>query len=161
MLAVGDRAPEFTLPDDRGTEVSLTSVLHTGSLLLYFYPADFTPGCTREACGIAGYFPELDEQRIRVLGVSPQSSDSHRRFRERHRLPFPLLCDPGKTVIRMYDVDGPLGFGVRRATYLIDPARIIRGAVLADFRIQRHLDFIRQARELLQQPGVGTTWTTG
>jgi peroxiredoxin Q/BCP len=162
MLAVGDRAPEFSLADDRGVEVSLTAVLHTGSLLLYFYPADFTPGCTREACGIAEQFPTLREQRIRVLGVSPQLPDSHRRFRERYQLPFPLLCDPHKTVIRMYDVDGPLGIGVRRATYLIDPARVIRGAVLADFRIQRHMDFIRQARELLAPPGAGgTTWTTG
>ena len=161
MLAVGERAPEFSLPDDRGIEVSLSAVLHTGPLLLYFYPADFTPGCTREACGIAQYFPTLEEQQIRVLGVSPQSPDSHRRFRERHRLPFALLCDPGKTVIRMYDVNGPLGIGVRRATYLIDPARIIRGAVLADFRIQRHLDFIRQARGLLQRPAAGATWTAG
>lgn len=161
MLAVGDRAPEFSLPDERGIEVSLTSVLHMGPLLLYFYPADFTPGCTREACGIAEYFPTLEAQSIRVLGVSPQSPDSHRRFRERHNLPFALLCDPGKTVIRMYDVDGPLGLGVRRTTYLVDPARIIRGAVQADFRIQRHLDFIRQAPGLLQQPGVATTWTAG
>jgi peroxiredoxin Q/BCP len=156
MLRVGDRAPEFTLPDDRGVEVSLSAVLHTGALLLYFYPADFTPGCTREACGIAGHYPSLEEQRIRVLGVSPQSPDSHRRFRERHRLPFALLCDPQKTVIRMYDVDGPLGIGVRRATYLIDPARIIRGALLAALRIQRHLDFIREAHQLLRHPDFGT-----
>jgi peroxiredoxin Q/BCP len=160
MLKVGDRAPEFTLPDESGIEVSLTSVLHTGPLLLYFYPADFTPGCTREACGIAGHYPQLQQKRIRVLGISPQLPDSHRRFRERYQLPFPLLTDHGKTVIRMYDVDGPLGIGVRRVTYLIDPGRIIRGAVLADFRIQRHLDFIGQAHELLAQPGAGgATWT--
>jgi peroxiredoxin Q/BCP len=162
MLKIGDRAPEFTLPDEHGTEVSLSAVLHTGPLLLYFYPADFTPGCTREACGIAEYYPVLEEQRIRVLGVSPQLPDSHRRFRERYRLPFSLLCDHGKAVIRMYDVEGPLGIGVRRATYLIDPARIVRGAVLADFRIQRHLDFIRSARELLAPPTAGSSaWTTG
>jgi peroxiredoxin Q/BCP len=153
MLKVGERAPEFTLPDERGIEISLSSVLHTGPLLLYFYPADFTPGCTREACGIAASYPELERQGIRVVGISPQFPDSHRRFRERHRLPFSLLCDPRKTVIRMYDVDGPLGIGVRRVTYLIDQGRIIRGAVLADFRIQRHLDFVRQARELLPRAG--------
>ena len=161
VLAVGDRAPEFSLPDDRGVEVSLSSILHTGSLLLYFYPADFTPGCTREACGIAEYYPALSDQGIRVIGVSPQRPDSHQRFRERYQLPFPLLCDADKTVIRMYDVDGPLGIGVRRATYLIDPARIVRGALLADLRIERHLEFIRQAHALLQQPGVGTMWPTG
>jgi peroxiredoxin Q/BCP len=160
MLKVGDRAPEFTLSDERGDDVSLTTVLNTGPLLLYFYPADFTPGCTREACGIAAHYAQLQQEGIRVLGISPQYPDSHQRFRERYQLPFPLLTDHGKTVIRMYDVDGPLGIGVRRATYLIDPGRIIRGAVLADFRIQRHLDFIRQAHELLAQPGAGgTTWT--
>lgn len=162
MLKVGERAPEFTLPDERGIEISLSAVLHTGPLLLYFYPADFTPGCTREACGIAEYHPRLQQEGIRVLGISPQFPESHRRFRERYQLPFPLLTDHAKTVIRMYDVDGPLGIGVRRATYLIDPGRVIRGAVLADFRIQRHLDFIRRARELLLQPGAGgATWTTG
>jgi peroxiredoxin Q/BCP len=162
MLKVGERAPEFTLPDERGIEISLSSVLHTGPLLLYFYPADFTPGCTREACGIAEYHPRLQQEGIRVLGISPQYPESHRRFRERYQLPFPLLTDHAKTVIRMYDVDGPLGIGVRRATYLIDPGRVIRGAVLADFRIQRHLDFIRRARELLLQPGTGgATWTAG
>jgi peroxiredoxin Q/BCP len=162
MLEIGDRAPEFSLADERGTEVSLSAVLHTGPVLLYFYPADFTPGCTREACGIAEQFPSLREQRIRVLGVSPQLPHSHRRFRERYHLPFPLLCDPHKTVIRMYDADGPLGIGVRRVTYLVDPARIIRGAVLADFRIQRHLEFVRSAHELLAQPGAGgSTWTAG
>ena len=160
MLKVGDRAPEFTLPDERGAAVSLSSVLHTGPLLLYFYPADFTPGCTREACGFAEHYPQLQEDGIRVLGISPQYPESHQRFRDRYQLPFSLLTDHGKTVIRMYDVDGPLGIGVRRATYLIDSNRVIRGAVLADFRIQRHLDFIRQARKLLaqQRPG-GPSWT--
>jgi len=159
MLSVGDRAPEFTLPDEDGAEVSLTAMLHTGPLLLYFYPADFTPGCTREACGIAEYYPTLREERIHVLGVSPQKGDSHRRFRERYKLPFRLLSDPEKTVIRMYDVDGPLGIGVRRATYLVDPGRIIRGAVLADFRIEKHLEFIRQAQELLRAASDPASWT--
>jgi len=162
MLKIGERAPEFTLPDERGIEISLTAVLHTGPLLLYFYPADFTPGCTREACGIAAHYPQLQQRGIRVLGISPQFPESHERFRDRYRLPFPLLTDHAKTVIRMYDADGPLGIGVRRTTYLIDPGRVIRGAVLADFRIQKHLDFVRRAHELLQQPGAGgATWTTG
>ena len=79
------------------------------------------------------------------MGVSPQDADSHRRFREQHRLPFTLLSDADKSVIRMYDVDGPLGFGVRRATFLIDQARYIRDAVRADFRIGEHEAFVSRA----------------
>jgi peroxiredoxin Q/BCP len=82
---------------------------------------------------------------LAIAGVSPQPSARHLAFRERYQLPFTLLADPEKSVIQMYDVDGLLGFGVRRATYLIDPARHIRGAVLADFRIGRHMNFIRRA----------------
>jgi peroxiredoxin Q/BCP len=77
--------------------------------------------------------------------VSPQSPESHTRFRDKYNLPFQLLSDEKKTVIKMYDVDGPLGFGVRRATFLIDQSRVIRGAVLADFRIGEHEAFIQKS----------------
>ena len=87
-----------------------------------------------------------------MAGVSPQSPDSHRRFREKYQLPFTLLSDPDKFVVRMYDVLGPLGFGVRRATYLIDQARYIRAAVLADFRIGEHTEFVRRAAALSTSP---------
>lgn len=145
MLAVGERAPEFTLSDQDGRDVSLTSLLNRGPLILYFYPADFTPGCTREACLVRDLHAEIQKVGLRVVGVSPQTPESHQRFRERYALPFALLSDPGKAVIRMYDVNGPLGFGVRRATYLIDPGRIILAAVLADFRVSEHEAFIRKA----------------
>ena len=145
MLAMGGRAPEFTLPDQDGQSVSLSTLLRPGPLILYFYPADFTPGCTREACAIRDLHAEIQEVDLDVAGVSPQSPESHRAFREKHKLPFTLLSDVDKYVIRMYDVQGPLGFGVRRATYLIDQARYIRAAVLADFRISQHEEFIRRA----------------
>ena len=145
MLGIGTRAPEFTLPDQDGRDMSLTSLLNRGSLILYFYPADFTPGCTRQACAIRDLHGEILRVGLTVAGVSPQSSARHLEFRERYKLPFTLLSDPEKSVIRMYDVNGLLGFGVRRATYLIDPARHIRAAVLADFRIGRHTALIRRA----------------
>jgi thioredoxin-dependent peroxiredoxin len=144
MLAMGGRAPEFTLPDHTGQSVSLSTLLSRGPLVLYFYPADFTRGCTREACLIRDLHGEILEAGLDVAGVSPQAPESHRAFREKHQLPFRLLSDVDKFVIRMYDVRGPLGFGVRRATYLIDQARYIRGAVLADFRIGEHEAFIRR-----------------
>jgi len=148
MLAIGARAPEFTLPDQDDRNVSLSTLLNRGPLILYFYPADFTPGCTREACMLRDMHTEILKVGLVVAGVSPQSPDRHKEFREKYKLPFTLLADVEKFVIKMYDVNGPLGLGVRRATYLIDQARQIRGAVLADFRISQHEDFIRKAAAL-------------
>lgn len=142
---MGARAPEFTLPNQDDQSVSLSTLLRHGPLILYFYPADFTPGCTREACAIRDLHSEIQQVGLDVAGVSPQSPATHRAFREKYHLPFTLLSDVDKFVVRMYDVLGPLGIGVRRATYLIDQARYIRAAVLADFRISQHEDFIRRA----------------
>lgn len=148
MLAVGTRAPEFTLPDQEERDVSLTSLLNSGPLVLFFYPADFTPGCTREVCAVRDLYPDLVKQGLNAAGISPQSPKSHREFRQKHGLPFRLLSDEDKAVVKMYEVNGPLGIGVRRVTYLIDPARNIRDAVLADFRITLHEDFIRRSMAL-------------
>ncbi len=148
MLPIGSRAPEFTLPDQDDRTLSLTSLLNRGPLILYFYPADFTPGCTKEACMLRDLHGEIQKVGLSVAGVSPQSPERHAEFREKYKLPFTLLSDVEKFVIKMYDVNGPLGLGVRRGTYLIDQARQIRGAVLADFRISQHEEFIRRATAL-------------
>jgi peroxiredoxin Q/BCP len=157
MLRVGSRAPEFVLPDDQGRDTSLSDLLHDGSLVLYFYPADFTPGCTREACVIRDIHTELVAVGLRVAGVSPQDPESHARFRKAHSLPFTLLCDPDKIVTRMYGVDGPLGIGVRRATFLIAQDRTVSDSVLADVRIGRHEAFIRKAIVLRETAGMRST----
>ncbi len=143
MLRRGARAPEFTLLDHDGKQVSLSSLLGTGALILYFYPADFTPGCTREACAIRDLHGDVKRAGLTVAGVSPQTPQSHRDFRLKYGLPFTLLSDPDKAVARLYGVTGPFGMGLRRATFLIDRERVIRDAVLADFRIARHETFIR------------------
>ena len=145
MLKTGERAPEFTLPDDTGKDRSLTDFLNAGATVLYFYPSDFTPGCTRQACALRDMQSELKNASLRVVGISPQSPQTHAKFRSKYELPFALLSDQHKAVIKMYGVNGPLGFGVRRATYLIDGSRRIRDAVLADFGIGRHVDFVRKA----------------
>ena len=145
MLRAGERAAEFTLPDETGTDRSLTELLSTGAIILYFYPADFTPGCTRQACAIRDLHAEIQRAGLRVVGISPQSPVSHAKFREKYHLPYVLLSDEHKTIIKMYGLNGPLGFGVRRATYLIDGSRRVRDAVLADFLIGRHADFVRKA----------------
>jgi peroxiredoxin Q/BCP len=145
MIKAGERAPEFTLPDEAGKDRSLTELLSLGAIVLYFYPADFTPGCTRQACVLRDLHTEIQSAGLRVVGVSPQSPESHAKFSAKYHLPFVLLSDEHKTVIKMYGVNGPLGVGVRRASYLIDAGRRIRDAVLADFRIGRHSDFVRKA----------------
>jgi peroxiredoxin Q/BCP len=145
MLKAGERAPEFTLPDQSGTDRSLTQLLSAGAIVLYFYPADFTPGCTRQACMLRDLHTEIQKAGLHVVGISPQAPASHLKFREKHGLPFDLLSDENKTVIKMYGLNGPLGFGVRRASYLIDASRRVRDAVLADVRIGRHMEFVQKA----------------
>src|SRR5262245_27525688 len=106
MLAVGARAPEFALPAQDGRDVSLTSRLNGGPLVLFFYPADFTPGCTREVCMVRDLHTELVIRGLNAAGVSPQSPTSHREFRAKYNLPFALLSDADKSVVKMYEVNG-------------------------------------------------------
>ena len=145
MLKAQSRAPDFVLQDDQGQDTSLSGILQAGPLVLYFYPADFTPGCTREACAIRDIHKDLLAAGLQVVGVSPQDPESHAKFREHHNLPFTLLSDLDKVAIKAYDVDGPLGFGVRRATFLIGQDQQIHDAVLADIQISRHTEFIEKA----------------
>jgi peroxiredoxin Q/BCP len=154
MLETGTKAPEFVLNMHDGTETSLSALLQTGPLILYFYPADFTPGCTKEACAIRDIHDDIQSVGLTVAGISPQDEDSHKRFREEHDLPFILLSDPEKVAIRMYDVDGPFGVGVRRATYLIDQGRNIKDAIMADVLIGRHKEFIEKAVILRETAGL-------
>jgi peroxiredoxin Q/BCP len=148
MLRIGEQAPEFALPDQDGRTRRLPELLGGGPLILYFYPADFTPGCTREACDLRDLHGLILSAGLRVVGISPQSPESHRRFRDQHSLPFTLLSDEQKAAIKAYGVDGPLGIGVRRATFLINRDRRIVDVVLADLRIGRHLEFVQRAIEV-------------
>ena len=147
MLAKGLKAPEFELADQSGRKHTLKALLKDGPLILYFYPADFTPGCTKEACSFRDLHQELLKAKLRVVGVSPQDVESHRRFAEKHGLNFPLLADPDKKAVKAYDLDGPLGFGVRRGTYLIGTDGKIQDSVLADLRIGSHEAFVKKAIE--------------
>lgn len=145
MLESGTQAPDFVLKDENGADISLADLLATGPLILYFYPADFTPGCTKEACSIRDIHNDIQAVGLRVAGVSPQDAESHARFRDEHNLPFTLLCDPDKLAVKAYDVDGPFGVGVRRVTYLINQDRKIEDAIQADLRIGKHREFIDKA----------------
>jgi len=141
MLKVGEVAPLFTLPDSAGQLRSLPELIKNGPLVLFFYPADFTPVCTAEACMFRDRHADLARAGVTVVGVSPQSIDSHRDFRARHSLPYELLADPARSVIRIYAgtwLGLPMPFAARRVTYLIDDQRVTRDRVLADFSAAAH-----------------------
>ena len=154
MLKPDSPAPEFILPDENGEDVSLSGLLEDGPLILYFYPADFTPGCTKEACSIRDVHGDIKSVGLQVVGVSPQDGASHSKFREEHDLPFTLLSDIDKVAIKMYDVDGPFGVGVRRVTYLISQGKKIQSAVQADVLVNRHKEFIEKAVMLREAAGM-------
>jgi peroxiredoxin Q/BCP len=121
----GATAPDFTLPADDGSEVAL-SALRGRPVVLYFYPKDDTPGCTKEACAFRDRSRELRERGAVVLGVSPDDVASHGRFRDKHRLNFPLLADAGHRVASRYgawrekNMYGKKSMGIQRSTFLID-----------------------------------------
>ena len=126
MLQVGDKAPDFTLNDQDGTPVSLAD-FQGKRVVLYFYPKDNTPGCTRQACAFAGAYQGFKDKDVVVIGVSKDSVSSHKKFAEKYELPFILLADPEKEVIQAYGVwqekknYGKVSMGVVRATYVIGP----------------------------------------
>ncbi len=142
MLNVGDRAPAFEAHTDSGDTVSLDGLLAEGPFVLYFYPADFTPVCTKEACMFRDAHPRLVEAGVRVFGVSPQGTSSHAAFREKHDLNFPLLADPDKQIVKAYGATLPLGLGVRRVSYLIGRDGVIAGRAVADLRVGPHEAFV-------------------
>ena len=125
MLEVGTQAPDFTLPDQNGNRHSLSDY-RGKKVILYFYPKDNTPGCTKQACGFAERYPQFIEKGAVVLGISKDSVASHKKFEEKYGLPFTLLSDPELVAIQAYDVwqekknYGKTYMGVVRTTYLID-----------------------------------------
>jgi thioredoxin-dependent peroxiredoxin len=123
-IEVGDPAPNFEL-QGTGERTYRLSDFQGRWLVLAFYPGDFTPVCTRQFCSYRDAADRLDELEVEVLGVSPQSVDSHQRFRSKYQLKVPLLADPGRATIRAYGVLGPGGL-VRRSIFIIDPAGIVR-----------------------------------
>ena len=147
MLNVGDIAPDFELKNQSGSSISLDQLVKNGDLVLYFYPADFTRVCTAEACAFRDVYNDLSELKVQIVGISPQGADSHSRFAGEYSLPFPLLCDERKEVIRAYGVDGPFGFGVRRVTLLIDGTKHIKNRVVSDFFVRSHMELIKDVIE--------------
>ncbi len=130
MLKVGTKAPAFTLPDQNGT-IHTLSQYKGKKVILYFYPKDNTPGCTKQACGFSERHPQFTEKGAVVIGISKDTISSHKKFEEKYALSFTLLSDPELEVIKAYDVwkekknYGKVSMGVVRTTYLIDEEGVI------------------------------------
>lgn len=151
MLEVGMAAPDFTLADKDGNQVSLSDFAGK-RVVLYFYPKDNTPGCTRQACAFAGAYRGFQALDTVVIGVSRDSAASHQRFAEKYDLPFVLLSDPELTAIQAYGVwqekknYGKVSMGVVRTTFVIDPNGIIEKVmpkVKPDTNAQEILDYLQ------------------
>lgn len=125
MLEIGMKAPDFTLKDKNGNDFTLSSLLGK-KVVLYFYPKDNTPGCTRQACAFAGAYKQFEAKGVEVVGISKDSVASHVKFAEKYDLPFILLSDPDRVAIEAYGVwqekkmCGKVSMGVVRTTFIID-----------------------------------------
>ncbi len=152
MLAKGIAAPDFTLEDKDGKAVSLSD-FRGKKVVLYFYPRDNTPGCTRQACAFAGAYADFRRLDVAVIGISKDSTASHQKFADKYDLPFVLLSDPDLVAIRAYDVwqektlYGKIGMGVVRATYVIDENGIIEHVIpkaKPDTNAQENLEYLNR-----------------
>ena len=147
MLQIGDQAPEFSLKTTTGETFLLSEQRGRRSIVLYFYPKDDTPGCTAEACSFRDQYEEFQELGAEVVGVSSDNEASHQKFTQKHRLPFPLLADPGGKVRKLYEVPRALlGLLPGRVTFVIDKQGIIQYIFNS---MNRATDHVAQAKEVL------------
>ena len=138
-LQPGDSAPDFTLPSQSGEEIRLSDLWGGRHVVLYFYPKDFTPGCTAEACAFRDEHSEFRELDAQVIGISSDTVRSHREFAEKFELPYPLLADHEGEIRAMYGVGNSLGVIPGRVTFLIDSDGIIRHVFSSQRKIKRHV----------------------
>ena len=152
---IGDPAPDFKLPASNGTEVSLKDFIGKKSVILYFYPKDDTPGCTKEACGFRDGIRSLEKEGAVVLGVSRDSVESHLKFIDKYTLPFLLLSDEDTVVCKAYGVYklknmyGKTSWGIQRTTFVIDKKGKIANVyekVPVETHAQEILDFLKQGK---------------
>ena len=136
---VGSKAPDFTLPSQSGEMVSLEDFLGEKPVVLFFYPKDDTPGCTKEACAFRDEYERFKELDAEVMGISSDSVESHERFANKHKLPFPLLSDRGEKIRKLYGVPNTLGLFPGRVTYVIDQEGVVRHVFTSQIGVERHV----------------------
>jgi len=147
-VGVGDLAPGFTLPSQSGEEVSLKDFLgKKRAIVLFFYPKDDTPGCTKEACSFRDGYEQFEKLEAEVIGVSSDSTKSHQRFAQRHGLPFVLLSDEEGEVRKLYGVPNTLGLFPGRVTYVIDNKGVVRHVFSSQLGVTKHVEEALMALE--------------
>ena len=139
-VKVGDKAPDFTLPSQLGDNVTLSEYFGKKNVVLYFYPKDESPGCTREACTFRDSYEQLTSLGAQVIGVSSQSVESHKSFATHYGLPFILLSDEKNTVRQLYGVPATMGVIPGRMTFIIDKHGIIRHIFSSQFQPEKHIE---------------------
>lgn len=152
MLKPGTLAPDFEATLDDGTPFRLSDERGKRIVVLYFYPKDFTPGCTAQACSFRDRYEAIRERGAVVVGVSADDEASHARFRAQHQLPFPLISDRDGRIRQLYDVKGWLPFLPPRVTYVIDWAGVIRAALRHDLRVSAHVPEVLKVLDEIDSP---------
>ena len=145
MPTVGEMAPDFTLKDQDGNAVSLSDFREKKNVVVYFYPKDNTPICTREACQFRDEYPAFEGIDAEVLGISADGGATHRDFAEKHRLPFRVLSDPGHDVAKQWDAMSGFGMMAGRVTYVIDKTGKICHVTNARFSAAKHVEEAKAA----------------
>jgi thioredoxin-dependent peroxiredoxin len=139
-IQVGDVAPEFDLPDASGKRIRLADFKGRQAVVLYFYPKDDTPGCTKEACSFRDQYEAFKDAGAEVVGVSSDSEASHGKFAQKHRLPFVLVADKGGQLRKRYGVPATLGLLPGRVTYVIDRGGVVRHVFNSQLQATKHVD---------------------
>jgi peroxiredoxin Q/BCP len=148
-VKVGDKAPDFTLPSQLGDNVTLSEYFGKKNVVLFFYPKDESPGCTREACTFRDNYEELTSLGAEVIGISSQSVESHRSFATHHGLPFILLSDGENKVRQLYGVHSTMGIVPGRVTYIIDKKGVVRHVFSSQTQAEKHVEeAIKTLKEL-------------
>ncbi len=148
-IKTGSKMPHFTLKDQHGNTFDSNEKTGQKNLVVYFYPKDDTPGCTKEACSFRDQFGDFTDLGAEVVGISADSVASHKRFAEKHRLPFRLLSDPGNKVRKQFGVPTDfLGLLPGRVTYIIDKQGVVQHIFKSQFNAEKHVD---EAREILKK----------
>ena len=150
MLKTGTPAPNFTATLEDGSPFELASFRGTQNIVLYFYPKDFTAGCTAQACSFRDNYDAIAAYDALIFGVSGDSETTHASFKEKHELPFPLIADPGRSVHKLYEATGLIPWMTPRLTYVIDKAGAIRAAIRHDFRVKAHVPEVIEALKALE-----------
>jgi peroxiredoxin Q/BCP len=150
-VKVGDKAPDFTLLSQMGDNVTLSEFFGKKNIVLYFYPKDESPGCTKEACSFRDNYEELVNLGAEVLGVSGQSMQSHKSFATHYGLPFILLSDEDNAVRELYGVPSTMGILPGRVTYIIDKKGIVRHIFSSQTQAQRHVEEAKNSLKKIEE----------